>query len=434
MLKRRLAEVNPPKEQLTSRAATPPLFFRPGARRERSYLPAQRALARKRSEDRYSGLMGKGGGDCSERVALLLEPENGSPLRADERPIDYNSHRLNFEYLTEQRGVQECLRALQHPQVQVVALDIETTGSSRPWNGTIRLIQVAVEEPEPRQFLIDCWETEPDLIFPVLANQETEITTCNGVYEQDHLLYRYGVRIGNFYDVCVASRLITAQKQEPTKQRALALVEDARLRYQERIEAALAQQALLTEPEEIKLSKAQVNGLKAAQKAAMAEAKARAPKPRKIKNDFEALSRRYTNRKISKKQQSSGWDQLRLSYAQRRYAANDVAGLLDIHRQIKLDVAARGLEQEVAEGCARVWEKSSKTQQVSARSRHQQAERLVRAFTHARDLEELQRFRALQGRMTLQHSMRLRVDAAYNARLEELVMGEPASLRTRASE
>ncbi len=139
---------------------------------------------------------------ASERSPVALDGPG-----SDSRPPDYNSAELNITYVTEPEQVAtDVADALAHPDVTRVGLDIETTGGLKPWQGTIRTIQVAVEDPEPRQFVIDLWETDAHPALEAFENPEIEVVTFNGMYEQLHLLHHHGCRITNLYDVCYASR------------------------------------------------------------------------------------------------------------------------------------------------------------------------------------------------------------------------------------
>lgn len=309
--------------------------------------------------------MGKGSGNCLERgaIALMEAPATSAPI--PHRPKNYNSAKLNFEYITDEAGIQEVKAALAHSDVHAIGLDIETTGSGNPWGGSIRLIQLAVEEPEPRQFVIDTWHCDASPTFSFLQDPQKEIVICNAAFEQKHFLYRYGVELSNIYDVMHAGMAIKKSLQ----------------------------------PKAVKGQKTKRVQLGA---------------------NFRLMMRRYPGKKIDKTQQTSGWNQEHLSNAQLRYAALDAAGLLDISRGIKEDVTKRGLETEVARANSEIVSKSYRTIEVHAGERQDQAERLIRAFNHSEGVEELDRFRSLMSRIPLPHTQLDRVNRAYAERWAKL--------------
>src|ERR1022692_2765576 len=71
--------------------------------------------------------------------------------------VDFNTKEPNFEYVTTPEQLQECLAGLE--VASRVGFDIETTGFS-PQRGCIRLMQFAVEEPKPRQWVVDCFAVD----------------------------------------------------------------------------------------------------------------------------------------------------------------------------------------------------------------------------------------------------------------------------------
>lgn len=383
--------------------------------------------------------MGKGKQGCG-RTAYQVDPtfipDGGVGLLdpSDARPIDYNSRELNYEYVQDQAGLAACVQALRHPDVTRVGLDIETTGTTRPWQGTIRTIQVAVEEPEPRQWVIDVWHVPPGELLDVLADPEVEIVTCNGKYEQLHIMYRYGVEITNIYDVCFVSRVIGSAKKDEARSRLMARLAAVKARHQrsikeakEQIRAAKAALRKATTDEEEQAAsqaltdaEAALQDAKEAQLSALEEAKVNAPKLRKMRHDYQALMRRYVNKKISKAQQTSEWDAEELSIHQLKYGALDAAGLLDIRRGIAADIAARGLEAEAHAANQGIPDKVRDQIEMYGDTRHDQVERMLRAFAHAQSFEELEEFRSLLGRITLYAPHRSKLADAYQERKRAL--------------
>lgn len=356
---------------------------------------------------------GKGSGSCNVSSMVIQEIEEA------ELPKNWNSEELNISYVSDQESMAECLKALRHPEVKRLGLDIETTGGLKPWHGTTRLIQIGVELPEPRQFLIDCWAIDPAPILPLLEDPQLEVVTCNGKYEQTHLHYRYGVVLTNLYDVCYASRSISAQKNEPAREAQRQASREAEAPYKAEIRSLASRRDKAESEEERDELNQEIARVERNMKRARTKARKEAPKPRKIGNDFRRLMRRYVGKKISKTQQTSEWDAPELSENQRRYAAMDVAGLLDIRRAIGRDVEERGLEAEVEAANRDVLDKSL-TELSNADLAAQAYTRMARAMTHCETRDQLDSLYASRGQMTLHHSFRRRMEELYRERLQEL--------------
>ena len=323
-------------------------------------------------------------------------------------PRNWNSETLNISYVDDAASLADCVAALTDPQVTRVALDIETTGGLKPWYGSVRLIQVGVEMPEPRQFLIDCWAVDPGDIFPVLTDENTEIITCNGLYEQSWLEYRYGVHITNLWDVSYASKAITKVKQDLTRENAKQQRKRAEAPYRQRLNdlrKAHRSAAKAEDADALQHLTQQVAQAEADLEAVIAQAKEDAPKPRKISNDFRRLMRRYVGKKISKTQQTSQWGDPVLSDAQRRYAAMDVAGLLDIRRGLGREIHERKLHLQVADRNEEVLDRARRELRSGDDCAYQFAQ-LARCLLHARTADQLEQMFALQGQMTIHHRFR----------------------------
>lgn len=363
---------------------------------------------------RYTIVMGKGKGSaCAVDSFVTLEAE------IDDLPATWNSEELNITYVDSTEGLAECLRALRDPRVTRLGLDIETTGGLKPWHGTTRLIQIGIELPEPKQFLIDCWAVDPAPLLPILEDPQMEVVTCNGKYEQTHLHYRYGVVLTNLYDVCYASRAITAQKNEPAREAQKAAVREAEAPYRTQIRALQSELENTEDNAAQEEIQEEIKRVEKNMRRARNKARRQAPSPRRIGNDFRRLMRRYVGKQISKTQQTSAWDSPELSEAQRRYAAMDVAGLLDIRRAIGKDVDQRGLSEEVDEANRQVLDKCL-SELSSADLAANDYTRMARAMTHATSREQLDRLYYSRGQMTLHHSFRHRLDDLYRSRLSEL--------------
>lgn len=333
----------------------------------------------------------KGGGDCSERVALLPE--------APVRPVDYNSTNLHWKRITTESELDDALAIIR--ENQVIALDIETTGSTNPWNGSIRLIQVGVEHPLPQQFLIDCWAVNPQKLMPILSDKDTTVLTCNGAYEQNHILYRYGTRINNMYDVFLASKALGRSQIKQSKNRLENQVNTIKDRFDTDI-ALLDERVEECDDLDLKRSlKEQLRIAKAAKRDAVKNTKDRATKPKAPGSSMRLLMRRYVGKKISKSQQTSAWHSEHLSYQQERYAAMDVAGLLDIYPQIDRDVKQRGLSKDVQKSCETLYPRTRDSHALRAELNSGKSARILRGMQHSRTREELDTIYAMRNRIAL---------------------------------
>jgi ribonuclease D len=269
--------------------------------------------------------------------------------------------------VTQQEALQEIAQCLEDTRVKRIALDIETTGGLQPWNGTVRTIQIAVEDPEPKQWVVDVWATDPASLFKALQDPDKEIITCNGRYEQTHLYYRYGINLTNMYDLRIAGDEITRTQNKARRKNKTPL----------------------------------------------------------IKNSYRALMRRYTGKQISKTEQASDWDNPNLSSSQIRYAAMDVAGCLDVRRWIGQDVEKNNHTDAVKEKCEALYEKSIDSIEKWSTNNSVELQRLLRAFNCSNSIQELQQFRSLQGQLSIPYYHQETIDKAYTNRWAELATANP---------
>jgi hypothetical protein len=121
-----------------------------------------------------------------------------------------------------------------------LALDIETActrlpperreerDAFEPWNGTVRLVQIAAPGPDgaPIAVIADCWEADPGPLLRLLGTPGREVVAHNARFEQSWLMYRWGVELAEVVDTCawwsVIARHLAAAGVETG-------VEDARL-------------------------------------------------------------------------------------------------------------------------------------------------------------------------------------------------------------
>ncbi len=100
-------------------------------------------------------------------------------------------------------------------EARVVGLDIETActrlpperreerDAFEPWNGTVRLVQVAVIAPGgiATAIVIDCWEVDPGPILRLLGDGRL-VLAHNAKFEQSWIKYRWDVEFANLLDTC----------------------------------------------------------------------------------------------------------------------------------------------------------------------------------------------------------------------------------------
>jgi len=357
-------------------------------------------------------------------AATAMREDTFEGLTSEEAdlPNDWNTKQLNVKYVDNEVALQACVRALRHQQVTRVALDIETTGL-KPWYGSIRLIQVGVELPEPKQFLIDCWQVDPGAIMPVLEDPQVEVITCNGRFEQTWLHYRYGVVLTNLFDVSYASKCITKKAADATRGRAAAMVKRVEKSYKEQLKELRKELRAATKDENalaVKRLEKRIAKVEGEMEAAVAQAKEQAPTPRKVASNFRLLMRRYTGKKISKTNQTSDWGADELDEGQRIYAAMDVAGLLDIRRPMGREIAEKELDDEVTTANNAVFDSSLRELESGHNCAHQFAQ-LARTMLHCRSVEQLDRMFSSQGQMTIHFSFRDKARELYERRRNELL-------------
>lgn len=299
---------------------------------------------------------------CGGRVSLL--PGAGAPGvdftvdHAPERERDYNTRRENVSYITDEAALEAMVAELHAADPQVVALDIETTGGFKPWMGTIRLIQVGIEEPEPRQFVVDCWRVRPMSLIDFLDDASRELVTCNGIFEQEHLAYHYGLKMRNVFDICYGGKILSKKLYGPK---------------------------------------------------------------RKIDNSYRGLMRRFVLKRIAKTQQTSEWDNPTLTRHQIKYAAQDVSGPLDVRRGMLRELIDHDLVASVREDCdariGRAWDRV----EIYGDQRADQVDRVLRSLDHAKDIAELDRLLEIERQLTLPHEVRVRVRRQIHEAMDDLL-------------
>ncbi len=112
-----------------------------------------------------------------------------------------------------QEEVQEAVRLLD--PCPVLGLDIETActrlppeqreerAAFEPWNGTVRLVQLAAPAAggDAPAIVIDCWACDPGPVLRLLADGR-QVIAHNAKFEQSWIRYRWDVEFGDVFDTC----------------------------------------------------------------------------------------------------------------------------------------------------------------------------------------------------------------------------------------
>lgn len=114
------------------------------------------------------------------------------------------------------RTPQEVQQAVELLQEQpVLGFDIETActrlppeqreerAAFDPWNGTVRLVQIAAPGPDgtPIAVVLDCWEVDPAPLLRLLGDGR-RVLAHNAKFEQSWIKYRWDIELGELFDTC----------------------------------------------------------------------------------------------------------------------------------------------------------------------------------------------------------------------------------------
>jgi DNA polymerase III epsilon subunit-like protein len=220
------------------------------------------------------------------------------------RPRDYNTGSLNYEYVTTPQQLEKMKQAFWN--ISRIGLDIETTGYAPDENGDmpqgnteadgcVRLIQIAIDEPVPRQWVIDCFRVNPTPVLERIYgmpnkpfwSQKQETVIHYAWFEQPWLAYHYGAKLGKVFDTCSAARKINS---------------------------------------------------------------CRAPEEKMPNVKLNTVALEYLGIDLDKTQQSSDWEETDLTDEQIHYAALDAAILLDLLPILKEEVVRLGVEEDINGG------------------------------------------------------------------------------------
>jgi hypothetical protein len=313
---------------------------------------------------------------------------------------------VNATLITEQNALNDVIRTV--VKAPVIGLDIETTGYNpkyqkngvKPSEGTIRTIQIAVKNPEARQFVIDCWRVDPTQLLEALYStpakpwlvQPERVTIIHYAwFEAEWLAHHYGVTLGKVFDTCAAARKLNsfnkAQRAQVKGHAGKSLFADV-------------------DPSYAPLGEATGDVLPDAKLATVARA--------------------LTGAELDKDFQTRPWDQSRLTRGQVDYAALDAAILLLIAPILKERCIAAGVLTDVeavsdkpAKAGAWLHEKHS--------SDEQSRNRVLRALEAAVEYEEASKISRCLGQLNLRWDDRIALRKRAQGRANELLGAtEPA--------
>jgi hypothetical protein len=187
-------------------------------------------------------------GDLEVRRILELAPELPVPEPAGPVPPDVPDGLLpaapteppqaRVQVIRDAAQVREAAELL--AGMPVLAVDIETActrlppdrreerDAFEPWNGTVRLVQVAAPAPDGglAAIVIDCWEADPLPVLRLLGEPGREVIAHNAKFEQSWIAYRWGIEFSAVIDTMAWWSVIASHLQAAGVEHG---VEDARL-------------------------------------------------------------------------------------------------------------------------------------------------------------------------------------------------------------
>ena len=135
-------------------------------------------------------------------------PEGLLPARA-ETPLE-----TRVQVIRSTDEVREAAELL--ADTRVLALDIETActrlpperreerDAFEPWNGTVRLVQIAARAPDGVliAIVVDCWSADPTPLLRLLGQPGRRVLAHNAKFEQSWIAYRWGIEFPDVLDTC----------------------------------------------------------------------------------------------------------------------------------------------------------------------------------------------------------------------------------------
>jgi ribonuclease D len=264
---------------------------------------------------------------------------------------------------------------------RVVALDLETASRGYSNNkerahGSIRLAQLAVEEPErgiaPQQWLADVHSVDVAPFLELLTDPNIETQVFNLRFEVEWLAARTGIEIANVYDPCLAWRYIQKRLKELDE----------------------SQRAELGFP-----------NLKQRERSNWGTPF--------FENTLSVLAPMLLGFPLAKDDQESDWGEGDLLEGQLLYATIDVAALPELTRRTKLVAHALDLTETIAEKT----EQARKKILLELREPHvfaeDDADRLAIQLALVQDAEELEAAWVGRRQLAITHRSVIRLEGLY---------------------
>ena len=162
-------------------------------------------------------------GELEVRKVLDIAPETALPDAVEARPVAVRADLLpprpdeppstRIQVIRTPEEVEEAVRLLQDQPV--LGFDIETActrlppdqredrAAFEPWNGTVRLVQLAAPGPDGTAIAIvlDCWEADPGPLLKLLGDGR-RVLAHNARFEQSWVKYRWDIELAGLFDTC----------------------------------------------------------------------------------------------------------------------------------------------------------------------------------------------------------------------------------------
>lgn len=263
-----------------------------------------------------------------------------------------------------------------------IALDIETASTVSGYDvtqGTPSLIQIGIDDPVHgrRQFVVDCFDVDPEPLMKVMRDPSVEKIIHNSAYEQRWFAYHWGVEITNVFCTYTAFQKIRKQLLEEY---------DA---------AGLERPAKATD----------------------------------VKLGLAYCSERALGVQMDKSEQGSLWSRPQLSKSQLEYAALDVAVLHPLAEVAKQRATELGvLEDAYASAGSRyaTTMKGLQEKRDGREGRFDASYRVTAALARCSSLSELDEVWASSRQIPIWWEQREVCERAYRQRRAELKIGAPA--------
>lgn len=296
-------------------------------------------------------------------------------MSPEERFQRLTREKLNVAYLCDDTSVKEAAKLVEELNPTSVSLDFETAsknGRFGSFNGSLRLIQIGLDEPErgiePIQFVIDCHRASPKPFLKLLRSRDVEKQIHYMDFEQEWALLHLGTSIGNIYDTCIAFQVIQKELKEMPQEEAQRLVPG-------------------WEPHNNKLA---------------------------------TLMERYLGMRMPKENQASDWGRKDLRPDQLVYASMDVAALPPLAAEIKRIAKRVGCEDKIDKRIAWVKQKIAERVERAKEANNDDTMRVIRAMKRARTREELEELRIAARQMTVVAENAKQLQEAYRERKRAL--------------